>query len=245
MYAGLAGGLMAAMDPLAGAERMQWTASGEVVLMTILGGAGTLIGPVSAPGIIKYMENIFSKINDTTSCTSWFAFLPDGLEDFLVALIYPFIGKGWHLTLGHRVHARRDLPARRPGRGRPAHRGLFTASAAEDAGKDPEHPRNRRRMWHREETGHGHSRSQRSTSGSAACRRWATSTSIGRGKHRARDHRPERRRQVDAAELPVGKLIPDTGSVMFDGQSVLGASRTRSTRWASAACSRRRRSSAT
>lgn len=35
MYAGLAGGLMAAMDPLAGAERMQWTASGEVVLMTI------------------------------------------------------------------------------------------------------------------------------------------------------------------------------------------------------------------
>jgi len=38
MYAGLAGGLMAVTDPLAGAERMQWTASGEVVLMTILGG---------------------------------------------------------------------------------------------------------------------------------------------------------------------------------------------------------------
>ena len=38
MYAGLAGALMAATDPLAGAERMQWTASGEVVLMTILGG---------------------------------------------------------------------------------------------------------------------------------------------------------------------------------------------------------------
>jgi len=26
MYAGLAGGLLASMDPLAGAERMQWTA---------------------------------------------------------------------------------------------------------------------------------------------------------------------------------------------------------------------------
>ena len=38
MYAGLAGSLMAVTDPLAGAERMQWTASGEVVLMTILGG---------------------------------------------------------------------------------------------------------------------------------------------------------------------------------------------------------------
>jgi ABC-type branched-subunit amino acid transport system permease subunit len=99
MYAGLAGGLLAAMDPLAGAERMQWTASGEVVLMTILGGAGTLIGPVLGAGFIKYFENIFSKINDTV-LHQWFAFMPDGLEDFMVFIIHPFIGKGWHLTLG-------------------------------------------------------------------------------------------------------------------------------------------------
>ena len=99
MYAGLAGALMASMDPLAGAERMFWTASGEVVLMTILGGAGTLIGPVLGAGMIKYMENIISKINSDI-LHGWFAFLPDGLEDFVVAIIYPFIGKGWHLTLG-------------------------------------------------------------------------------------------------------------------------------------------------
>ncbi|TKZ21331.1 branched-chain amino acid ABC transporter permease [Shimia litoralis] len=99
MYAGLAGGLMASMDPLAGAERMQWTASGEVVLMTILGGTGTLIGPVLGAGFIKYFENIFSKINDTV-LHNWFSFMPDGLEDFVVFLIHPFIGKGWHLTLG-------------------------------------------------------------------------------------------------------------------------------------------------
>ena len=99
MYAGLAGGLMAAMDPLAGAERMQWTASGEVVLMTILGGAGTLIGPVLGAGFIKYFENIFSKINDTI-LHQWFSFLPDGIEDFMVFIVHPFIGKGWHLTLG-------------------------------------------------------------------------------------------------------------------------------------------------
>ncbi|MBZ0124408.1 MAG: branched-chain amino acid ABC transporter permease [Roseovarius sp.] len=99
MYAGLAGGLMAAVDPLAGAERMQWTASGEVVLMTILGGAGTLIGPFLGAGFIKYFENIFSKINDNV-LHGWFAFLPDGLEDFVVAVLHPFIGKGWHLTLG-------------------------------------------------------------------------------------------------------------------------------------------------
>ncbi len=99
MYAGLAGGLMASMDPLAGAERMQWTASGEVVLMTILGGAGTLIGPVLGAGFIKYFENIFSKINDNV-LHGWFSFLPDGLEDFVVFIVHPFIGKGWHLTLG-------------------------------------------------------------------------------------------------------------------------------------------------
>ncbi|SFO81589.1 amino acid/amide ABC transporter membrane protein 2, HAAT family (TC 3.A.1.4.-) [Cohaesibacter marisflavi] len=99
MYAGLAGGLLAAMDPLAGAERMQWTASGEVVLMTILGGAGTLMGPVLGAGFIKYFENIFSKINDNV-LHGWFAVLPDGLEDTIVFLMHPFIGKGWHLTLG-------------------------------------------------------------------------------------------------------------------------------------------------
>lgn len=99
MYAGLAGGLLAAMDPLAGAERMQWTASGEVVLMTILGGAGTLMGPVLGAGFIKYFENIFSKINDNV-LHGWFSWLPDGLEDALVYIIHPFVGKGWHLTLG-------------------------------------------------------------------------------------------------------------------------------------------------
>lgn len=99
MYAGLAGGLMVAMDTQVGPERMFWTASGEVVLMTILGGAGTLIGPVLGAGMIKYMENIISKINDSI-LHQWFSFLPDGLEDAIVAVVHPFIGKGWSLTLG-------------------------------------------------------------------------------------------------------------------------------------------------
>ncbi|WP_299030676.1 branched-chain amino acid ABC transporter permease [uncultured Sulfitobacter sp.] len=99
MYAGLAGGLLVAMDTQVGAERMFWTASGEVVLMTILGGAGTLIGPVLGAGFIKYMENIVSKINKGV-LEQWFAFMPDGIEDLLITLVYPFVGKGWHLTLG-------------------------------------------------------------------------------------------------------------------------------------------------
>ncbi|NBD29397.1 MAG: branched-chain amino acid ABC transporter permease [Alphaproteobacteria bacterium] len=99
MYAGLAGGLMVAMDTQVGPERMFWTASGEVVIMTILGGAGTLLGPVLGAGFIKYFENIVSKINKDI-LHNWFAFLPDGFEDVMVSLVYPFVGKGWHLTLG-------------------------------------------------------------------------------------------------------------------------------------------------
>lgn len=99
MYAGLAGALMASMDPLAGAERMQWTASGEVVLMTILGGAGTLVGPVLGAAIIKYFENIFSAFNDQT-LNQIFDFVPDSIQGFVVDLVSLFVGDGWHLTLG-------------------------------------------------------------------------------------------------------------------------------------------------
>ncbi|WP_051630737.1 branched-chain amino acid ABC transporter permease [Afifella pfennigii] len=99
MYAGIAGALLAVTDPLAGAERMQWTASGEVVLMTILGGAGTLIGPFLGATIIKYFENIFSALNEA-ELASAFSFLPPPLQEFAVTIVNPFVGEGWHLTLG-------------------------------------------------------------------------------------------------------------------------------------------------
>ena len=99
MYAGLAGSLLASIDPLAGAERMQWTASGEVVLMTILGGVGTLIGPLFGAVIIKYFENIFSAVNDGV-LYDVLSFLPDFLQTVIVFGIKPFVGSGWHLTLG-------------------------------------------------------------------------------------------------------------------------------------------------
>lgn len=99
MYAGLAGSLMAIVDPLAGAERMQWTASGEVVLMTILGGVGTLFGPILGAATIKYFENIFSAINEQVLHNT-FSFLPDWLNSLMVTITSPFVGEGWHLTLG-------------------------------------------------------------------------------------------------------------------------------------------------
>ena len=99
MYAGLAGSLLAVTDPLAGAERMQWTASGEVVLMTILGGAGTLLGPFLGATVIKSFEQIFSALN-TSILENFFSFLPASLQDVAVAISSMFVGGGWHLTLG-------------------------------------------------------------------------------------------------------------------------------------------------
>ena len=99
VYAGLAGSLMAIVDPLAGAERMQWTASGEVVLMTILGGVGTLFGPILGAATIKYFENIFSAVNDQV-LQSVYSFMPEWLSDFAILITRPFVGEGWHLMLG-------------------------------------------------------------------------------------------------------------------------------------------------
>lgn len=99
MYAGLAGGLMAVTDPLAGAERMQWTASGEIVLMTILGGTGTLLGPVIGAAVIKYFENIFSAFNESILLSA-FSFLPEPLQHAAATFFGLFVGEGWHLTLG-------------------------------------------------------------------------------------------------------------------------------------------------
>ena len=76
IYAGLAGALLAITDPLAGAERMQWTASGEVVLVTIIGGVGTIFGLPLGVILIKYFENIFSSFNDKLLAET-FSFFPE------------------------------------------------------------------------------------------------------------------------------------------------------------------------
>ena len=74
-------------------------ASGEVVLMTILGGTGTLLGPVIGAGVIKYFENIFSSFNEGILMEA-FSFLPEVLQHAVVSVTGLFVGEGWHLTLG-------------------------------------------------------------------------------------------------------------------------------------------------
>jgi branched-chain amino acid transport system permease protein len=55
--AGLAGSLKALVFQLASLTDVHWTMSGEVVLMTLVGGLGTVFGPVVGAFLIVAMEN--------------------------------------------------------------------------------------------------------------------------------------------------------------------------------------------
>jgi branched-chain amino acid transport system permease protein len=60
--AGLAGSTKALVFQLASLTDAHWTMSGEVVLMTLLGGMGTVFGPVVGALIIITMENYLSQL---------------------------------------------------------------------------------------------------------------------------------------------------------------------------------------
>lgn len=55
--AGLAGGTKAIVFQLASLTDIQWQMSGEVVLMTLLGGMGTLVGPLVGAGLVVTLQN--------------------------------------------------------------------------------------------------------------------------------------------------------------------------------------------
>src|SRR5690606_38468014 len=55
--AGLAGGTKALVFQFATLTDVAWQMSGEVILMTLLGGIGTLIGPISGAGLVVTLGN--------------------------------------------------------------------------------------------------------------------------------------------------------------------------------------------
>ena len=59
-FAGLAGATKALVFQLASLTDVYWTMSGEVVLMTLLGGMGTVFGPIVGAAIIVAMQNYFA-----------------------------------------------------------------------------------------------------------------------------------------------------------------------------------------
>ena len=58
---GLAGALFANLTLFVSPSIMHWTRSGEIMMMVILGGIGTLVGPVIGAGVYLLLEGILSR----------------------------------------------------------------------------------------------------------------------------------------------------------------------------------------
>ena len=59
---GLAGSVKATVFQLASLTDVHWSMSGEVVLMTLVGGLGTIFGPIAGAAVIITMENYLAEL---------------------------------------------------------------------------------------------------------------------------------------------------------------------------------------
>jgi branched-chain amino acid transport system permease protein len=98
-FAGLAGSLYVYYNRFVSPDYLQVVRSAEVLLMVILGGAGTLIGPAVGAALIVLLQNIISGYTER-----WLIVL--GVIYILVALFAPRGLVGWVREL----RARRTAP---------------------------------------------------------------------------------------------------------------------------------------
>jgi branched-chain amino acid transport system permease protein len=95
----LAGMLMANLTRFISPSYMAWTVSGELIVMTVLGGLGTLIGPVAGAAGLLLLEEVLSSLNlgvpwlDTLISRHWLALI--GLFIVLVVLVLKQGLYGW------------------------------------------------------------------------------------------------------------------------------------------------------
>jgi len=79
---GLAGGLYALYLHFIGIETLYWITSGQVVMITLLGGMGTFIGPFIGAGVFLFLEDVLSALT-----ANWMIFL--GTIFVLCVLFFP------------------------------------------------------------------------------------------------------------------------------------------------------------
>jgi branched-chain amino acid transport system permease protein len=79
---GLAGGLYALYLHFVGIESLYWITSGQAIMITLLGGMGSFLGPFIGAGVFLYLEDILSALT-----TNWMIFL--GVIFVLCVLFFP------------------------------------------------------------------------------------------------------------------------------------------------------------
>src|SRR5437868_4921020 len=103
--AGLAGSTKALVFQFASLTDVDWTMSGEVVLMTLLGGIGTILGPVVGAFILTTMENYLAQAGSYVTTT----------EGAIFVLWLLTFGEGIVGVLGPFALGGRGGPGPRPG----------------------------------------------------------------------------------------------------------------------------------
>ena len=73
--AGVAGAMNALVFQLAALNNVHWGMSGEVVLMTLLGGLGTIFGPVAGALVVIAMENYLAQLGAWVTVTQGIIFV--------------------------------------------------------------------------------------------------------------------------------------------------------------------------
>jgi branched-chain amino acid transport system permease protein len=92
-FAGLAGGLDAMRLSVVPIESLYWTTSGQAVIMTLLGGAGTFFGPFVGAGTYLVLEDRLSVVTESWPLVvgaifmAFVLFLPQGIWGTLLARI--------------------------------------------------------------------------------------------------------------------------------------------------------------
>lgn len=90
-YAGVAGGLLGVLMSFVGPESATWTTSGDVLIMTVLGGAGTLMGPLLGVAAFELLKEVLSSYT-----VHWYGLL--GIVFICCTLYFP--GGLWGLCFG-------------------------------------------------------------------------------------------------------------------------------------------------
>ena len=81
-FAGLAGATKAIVFQLASLTDVHWSMSGEVVLMTLIGGLGTLSGPIVGAAIVVALENKIGEVGNflaRATGVEWFTTLGESV----------------------------------------------------------------------------------------------------------------------------------------------------------------------
>jgi branched-chain amino acid transport system permease protein len=112
MYAGMAGFLIVVLEGYVASEYLYWTTSGEVVIMSVIGGVGTLIGPMLGAFFLLYFENVVqAEIGQ-----QWLLVL--GLVFMFMVIFVPggfadLARRVWR-PIGRRVRRRQNVPDMEP-----------------------------------------------------------------------------------------------------------------------------------